>query len=340
MAFEADAWGVDGGTTSARMARLQLQSATQGQQGIINIADLQVKALDTPGPAVTLTDGACVIVGQETPWQGSYYGYNLGDTQVSIAPNSSGATRYDLVYVRVEDPTFSGSEWDHDPATDPIFYPRVKQGVSAGTDRVPTGESGIPRALLTIPDGTTNITQTMITPLGSVLNPLTHTEQFSLQGIWDPGTDKVGNTIDSYEQFPSGAEWDIYIPNWASQAVVSFMFGGLQYIVTGGDPAGTTNHDARGLLRAQLGTLTTLDTGYWQQSGPSDSLEYTRQSPSGGSTLDIPAEMRGTTQTLQMQGKGTAGYRGSLEADGWSGLVVTVLFKMVPVTGTPDRSPS
>ena len=340
MAFDADAWAADGGTMSGALLRLQLNSATNGQQGVINIADLQVTALDTPGGKVKVGSGGAVVVGQEIQFQGSYYGFNTADIEATIASNTSGSTRRDLVYLRVEDPTFSGSSWDHDITTDPIFYVVVKQGVSAGTKAIPSGESGFPLALLTIPTGTSAITDDMIdTSIRPVLNPLTHLEQFSLQGIWDPGTDSVGNTIESYEQFPSGAEWDVDVPNWAAQAVITWTFGGLQYIKSGGDstPGGSPTADARGKMRAKLGSVATVDTGYWISH---DVNQYTRVSYTGGDTIDITAAMRGTTQTLTMEGIGTETYTGSLEADGWAGLVLSIMFRQVPVTGTPDRSPS
>lgn len=336
MAFGPDSWSVRGGATSDVLARILADALANGQQGVVNIADLQVKALATPGGAVLVGSGAAIVIGQEVEWQGGYAGYNDADIQVTIAANTSGATRYDLVYLRVEDPTFSGSPWDHDVTTDPIFYPVVKQGVSAGTRSIPSGESGIPLALLTIPTGTSAITSDMIdTSIRKKLNPLTHLEQFSLQGIWDPGTDNVGNTTTDYEQFPSGASWSVDVPNWAAQAVISWTFGGLQYVLEGGDSGGSTT-EARGKMRVLLGSTPTVDTGYWVRGVPSGSrVTYT-----GGDTLNIPASMRGTTQTLQMQGIGTAGYKYALQADGWAGLVLSIMFRQIPVTGTPDRSPS
>lgn len=333
MALQPGLWAIDGGNMTGQIARLFYRSATRNNEGIVEIGDLLVKALTVPDSAVTVGDGAAVARGKEILWQGSYWAYNLGSEQVPINPTGA-STRRDLVWLRIEDPTFSGSPWSHDPAVDTCMSFVVTEGVSAGTTTIPTGYTGIPLALITIPPNTSAITSGMITDLRFMADPRTKTEMFTVQGIWDPGTDSVGNTI-NYEQFPNGAEWEVDIPTWASQAVVSFSLGGLQYRKTGGNGSGS-NFDARGVLRAKLGNQATSDTHYWVND---DTSEWTRVTYTGGDTISLPVSLRGTTQTLEVEGKGTANYRGSLEADGGVGVVVTVLFREVPVTDEPDRSP-
>lgn len=332
MTLQSGVWLVDGGNMTGQLARLFYRSATRNNEGIVEIGDLLVSALDVPGAAVNVGDGAAIMRGKEVLWQGSYWGYNLGSTQVDINA-TGGSSRSDLVWLRMEDPTFSGSPWSGDPAVDTCMSFVVTEGVSSGTTTVPSGYTGIPLARLDIPSSTSAITSGMITDLRFMADARTKTELYSLQGVWD-SPDAVGNTTDP-EQFPNGAEWDIDIPAWASQAVITFTLGGLQYLKSGGNGTGT-NLDAQGFLWADLGAQSTDSIRYWVRD---ETSEYTRVTYSGGDTLSLAADVRGTTQTLALMGNGTTNYKGSLEADGGAAVVVQVLFREVPVTDEPDRSP-
>ena len=332
MTLQSGVWAIDAGNMTGQIARLFFRSATRNSEGIVEIGDLLVKALDVPGAAVQVGDGAAIMRGKEALWQGSYWGYNLGTEQVDINP-TSGSPRTDLVWLRMEDPTFPSSPWSHDPATDTCMSFVVTEGVSAGTTSIPEGFTGIPLALITIPASTAAITSGMITDLRFMADPRTKTELYSLNGVWDT-PDGVGNVTD-WEEFPNGASWDIDVPDWASQAVVSFTFGGLQYLTSGGNGTGS-NTDAQGFLRATLGSQSTDSIRYWVRT---ESGQYSRVTYSGGDTLDLAVAVRGTTQTLKLEGSGVANYKGSLEADGGAGVVAQVLFREVPVTDEPDRSP-
>lgn len=326
MTLQADIWAMDGGQINGSLLRLFYRSATRNTEGIVEIGDLLVTPLDVPGAAVKVGDGAAVLRGRETAWQGSYWAYNLGDEQVPVNP-TGGSSRTDLVWLRIEDPTFSGSPWSGDPAEDVCASFVVTEGVSANTTAIPNGFTGIPLARITIPPSTATITSGMITDLRFMADPRTELEMRTLQGIWDPGTDRVGNTLD-FEEFPNGAEWDIDIPDWASQVVVTFTIYGLQYIKSGGHGTGS-NFDARGYFRATLGSLATQQTGYWAQQ---TTQENTRVTYGGGDTFNVPVSMRGTTQQLQVEGRGLENYRGSLEADGACTVVVQWFFREAPVT--------
>ena len=87
MTFQSSVWAVDGNTVSGALARLQLQASTLGAQGVVGHLDCIVQAT-TPSPTagIVITPGQVVILGQETTYQGSYYGWNIGnDTSLSIA---------------------------------------------------------------------------------------------------------------------------------------------------------------------------------------------------------------------------------------------------------------
>ena len=166
MTLAVKLWIVDGqNNLPGSIARLMLRSATRNGNGIVEIGDLRVEELDVPGQAVVVRDGAFIARGAEEVWQGSYWGYNIGDEQVTLSATGSSGPRSDLVYLRIEDPTVSGAGWDHDPDTDPKAYFVVKEGVSANTTTIPSGETGIPLARIDRDASTGTVTQDNIVDL-------------------------------------------------------------------------------------------------------------------------------------------------------------------------------
>lgn len=339
MTLFAQVWAVDGETdVPAKISRLMLRSATRNGQGIVEIGDLRVEELDVPATAVVVRDGAFIARGAEELWQGSYWGYNIGDEQVSLTATSSAGPRSDLVYLRIEDPTAAGTAWGHNVAAgDPLAYLVVKEGVSSGTKTIPAGETGIPLALITRPASTGTVLQEHITDLRKMVDPRTLTDQLFLYGVWT-NADTLGNVaLPDYEQFPSGASWSIDAPEWAGQLVISYQMFGLQYRKTGAPGAGNSD-DARGVTHANFGGSLTADIGYWVRSQVQD---YTRTAVGGGGQLAVTQAMRGTTQTLTIEGaEQDSTYKGYLEADGGSALFLTYTFREVPRYDVADRSPS
>lgn len=327
MTFQ-NAYAVDGGTYAGPILRLMQQAASRGGEGIIEIGDLRVEELEVPGTSIRVRDGACMIRGKEVLWQGSYFGYNLGDTELAITATDGGGGRSDLIVAQIEDPTISGSPWGHDPATDPLVYARVIEGVAPGTTTVPAGLSAIPLARIDIPVSTGTITQDMIVDLREMMDARIRTELRTVQG---GGDDTVGNIVyPDWEAFPNGANWDFDVPTWCSQVSIQATWAQLDHI--------SANEDAYGHLRAKFGDLATPRTLYnvdWVGTP-------TRHTMVAGGTLTIPEAMRGTTQTLEFQGAraSTGGSPdGRLEADAATAFMVIVTFREVPVYDVPDRSP-
>lgn len=346
MTLYAKVWAVDGETdVPSQIARLMLRSATRNGNGIVEIGDLRVEELDVPGPAVVARDGAFVARGAEDLWQGSYWGYNIGDEQINLTPTSSAGPRSDLIYLRVEDPTSTNGGWAHDPNVDPLAALVVVEGVSSGTTKIPAGTTGIPLARIDRPASTGTVLQEHIVDLRKMLDPRTTSEQFALMGSWT-SADSIGNVVfPTWELWPNGAEFPIDVPTWAAEAVISWQVGGAQYISSGGPGGTASNKDARGRTRAVLGTVTTWSSYHWIRNGGGglgSTADYTRTTIVGGDTIDIPQALRGTTQNLVLQGCAEASDSGNgrIEVDGGSSLTMEITFREVPRYDVPDRTPA
>ena len=335
MTLYAKPWCIDGQLlVPSNIPRLMLRSATRNGNGIVEIGDLRVEATSVPSAGGVVRDGAFVARGREDLWQGSYWGYNIGDQSFTVSPVGSGGARSDLVYVRIEDPTAVNADWDHDPNSDPTATLVVVEGVSSGTTDVPAGKTGVPLARITRPANTTTVQQSHITDLRQMLDARTVTDQFVLPGVWDPA-DSVGNTTD-WEDWPNGASWSIDVPTWAAQIIVGYTVYGAQYRKTGGP--GGSGSTARGFTRANFGGTGLDSSRYWVNDNVGD---YSRVAVGGGGQLNVGQAKRGTTQTLKIEGMGEAGTgTGKLEADGGATLVVSYTFRELPRYDVPDRSPA
>lgn len=338
MAFEGGAWAADGFPLDGALMRLAARGFTRNTNGVLEIGDCRVMATDPPSNQVVIKDGAVIARGREVLWQGSYYGYNVGDILMTIPP-TSGAERHDLIYGRVEDPTFNGSPWIH-AATDPLWYPQRKESVAANTKDIPSGETGVAFARLDLPAGTTIITQEMIIGEGvrKVADPKSYTDQVVVKGTWD-SPDTAGNVVmPDWEEFPNGADWLIDVPPWAGQVVFSYVFSGLQF------RKASSGSEARGYMRINWAGTGYDSDGYWIRSSVQDYTRTTIGGATGGSGIAVPEEIRGTTQVLKMENQESnesgAPFTGYLEADGASVLAITYTFREVPRNDVPDRSPA
>lgn len=332
MALEMDSWAVSGAQSSARIARLQLQSASRSGNGIVEALDLEVTELAVPGTAVRIAPGAAVILGQEAAFQGSYYAHNVGDAELEVSATGSGAGRSDMIVLRVEDPNIDGTSWAHDVTTDPVYYFRVIEGVSGTATEAPEGMTAVALARIDIPESTATITQDMITDVRVAANPRTERVIRVQRGTDDP--DLAGNIQDYFENWPDLVWREIMIPPWATQVQVMGFWSNMGFF-SSDLASGTTTTDARGQLRLALG----FGAGGGETDLQSESSGYNfnlnvnngqRVSVSAADQMDIPASMRGQTANLRMQCKGADGPRGRLRADENSVFWADLFFLEVP----------
>jgi len=292
MTFQTAVWAVNGNLVDAAYARLMLQASTLGSQGVIGHLDCQVNAT-TPSPTagIVITSGAVVVAGAEASYQGSYYGWNVGnDTTLSIAP-TAGAIRSDMVVARAEDPTWSGSPWGN-PASGQIIFPRVISGVAAGSVLPPGGQSVIPLARIDMPASTSVVQQSYIHDLRQVAVPQTLQIVNVVQG---PGSPVLSAPSATTVAWPPGANWQIQIPNWATIVTVAWSANELLW----------QSGFVRGYMWPVIGSSVSAPTVTTPQqiiSIPVSDGPY-RHTIGGGAMVSIPPSIRGTTQTLQFANK-------------------------------------
>lgn len=325
MALQLDSWAVAGAQSSAQIARLQLQSASRSGNGVVTSTDLQVRPLAVPGTSVRIDSGAGIILGREQQFQGSYYAHNVGEATVPISPTGSGAGRTDMVILRVEDPSVDGTPWTWNPATDPVYYFRVLEGVSPTATDLPAGMTGIPLARITLPASTATITSG-ITDLRQQANPRTQRELRVQrgQGLED-GRYDLANYKPDFERWPQH-DWTVNIPAWATQVQVRADWLGVMYPAPEDGTGG--NYDARGQVRVGFVGAEFLPT-------PASAYNLNATTATNGyranlgiaTQIPIPAAMRGTTVQLRMYAKSDEDRIHYLVADGWSNFAVDLEFR-------------
>jgi hypothetical protein len=334
------AFAVDGATYPGAQLRMMQRATSGGAQGIVSVGDLAVRALDVPGTSVRIGDGQALVIGRDgldpgqVSGQGTYAIWNSGDEVVPVTGTGSAGTRSDLLILRVEDPTWPGSGWVHDPAADPMVYPYVIQGVPAGTTTIPPEYrwSAIPLARIDWPASTATVTQDMIVDVRSLAAPRITTEQRIQTGVtpYDLG----GNITTYFENWPNLVWEDIVIPSWATQVQ---MVGTWAQVFYGAEDlaSGSGSTDARGRLRVALGFgegggPTDLTTRFSSYNLNLDTSNAERHMMLAGDQLLIPAAMRGQAANLRLQCQGTEGVRGRLRADEYATFLGNVTFREVP----------
>lgn len=208
---------IDNNPQSGQLWRQALQSATQFNQGIVSPGDLKVTATSPASLQLNIASGSAVILGNETSDQGSYFGVNVGSDSVTLAAGGS-SIRYDLIMAEVQDPTFSGSSWNHNPATDQLIYSVVDSGVSSGTTEPPTNVSAIPLALATVPIGASAISQADIQDLRSLVNA---PHQSGTSAQIGTGSSVIAGNQSSAVAWPSWYAQQVMVPEWATSMRVT-----------------------------------------------------------------------------------------------------------------------
>ncbi len=329
MTWAQGLYAVDGNPLPGTLWRLQLASATRSAQGVVGQADLYVKQTATASNQVRASNGACVIAGAEAAWQGSYFGYNIGDDLISIAA-TGGAARSDMIVAKVEDPTVAGGGWSHSPLTDPLVYTRVISGVTAGSVAPPAGISAIPLARIDVPASTSVITQAMITDLRYMLNA--RRDRTLLAGVLTGGPYNLTNATSTWITWPTPAAFSVAVPAWAVSArVVCQWVQVLSQWVTGstyGPWAGIT---------FRLGASLWGQTMLMDSSNVASANDPYRVTGVCADTLAIPANLRGTTQTFYMLGSGKGPFTSPQGNSYWrmdtsSGYVVDIEWQEAPQT--------
>lgn len=296
MAFNPVPFALGGGAQiDADVLRTLTNIATQDTEGINLPGDFRVVALNTPGPKVTIHGGGITIRNAQKAGQ-SYVGSASSDTDINVSANASGATRHDLVIARVRDPDFSPWSAYTDPNQilyGPYFEPFVQSGVAAGAASAADAGitySAVALARLDIPNGTSSITNAMITDLRHLARPRT-----GLETVHDVQTGPVpdqtlSTSTTSFATWPSNS-LAVAIPRWATHAEVGVT---LQL---------SLQNPSVSEIRVNLGGLTG-SAAILDYNGVDTGQGAETQQITAYAVLDVTS-VAGTTQTLTTQARRT-----------------------------------
>lgn len=315
-------YAVDGGRVPASMLRMMAWVSTGGASGIVTPNDFKVRALATPGGAVSINAGGAVIptrFGNSTKQQ-SYVVANDQAFNVNI-PAAGAAGRTDYVILRVSDPQYSG-QTPPDPLN--ALYCEVVTVAS-----LPTNYPFIPLAKIVLPANTATITNAMITDLRQMANPRTKREL----RVLNLPIGQVEKLTDN-RAYPVGTTWPqqatdnwgpIDIPEWATRMKIIMTWASVRV------PAG----NATGHVWVQVG-LTANPDKVITQATAYDTLgltQYSRDTLINADEVAIPAALRGTAQRFYPRGSNMSANQGSapqLEVVSTTAMVLEVEFMERP----------
>lgn len=320
----AGIWAANGARTSAQQARLQLYAQTKGAEGVISAGDLRVTALNPASNGVAIAPGGYVAPGREVAAQGSYTEHMTTSDTSSLnglfSANTTNSPRIDLICVRVEDPSISGTPWGHNPATDPLSYFRIIEDVTRHDawrfSWAAPGQTGVALSFVEIPANVSNpqITDAMLTNVRNVINPWS--ESFFRSHAIVSGEQQDYLSSSTGEIFPDSLwkdqDWGQFtIPEWATRMRVRVIHSGL----TGRPPGGAWGD-------------------FWVQVGPSNDdqnfttqkVRYntpvndgnTRPTYAFGDDRWVPKYWRGRTTGIHPMGNNRGGPNGTALFADWN----------------------
>jgi hypothetical protein len=298
---------VDGGEHTAEVGRLLAYIASAGGEGIAAPTDCAVVESAIPDSNVHITTGAVVALnrfpGGNTQ---SYVMRNVGDTVVALTPQGSTGGRCDLVAVVVEDPQYPGQPDPVDIATGPYVRIRVYENVDPDTrslSEIDPNQTGYALALVNfnVSDGT--VTQSDIVDLRQLVAPRTHTWK-RMYNEKNQAADGAGafamGTVPAI--FPIGASWDVEVPLWANKMQMSASIANMRIM---DNQWGANNLQAFsfGYNYIRIGGLTG-EVSEWVSSFNNLALGYMVDTfgTQVASEHDVPEEMRGTVQHVDLMG--------------------------------------
>jgi len=302
---------------SPKTARFQAWMAARGQQGVITSASCKVSALSTPGAFVTVDPGGFVINSRATAIAFEAYADKF-DSQLTLPVTPTpGASRTDLVILRVENPYAGGvgtGSWPipADPVGGPYWQARVIEGVTPTniTDVTSWNNTWTALTLARIKRTNSSIVQAAdITDLRSLVDlsgkriiddtlpptsPPPIASQIYTNSIHFPTVTTFSHNTTAFTDWPAGGVFSVPIPDWAVECDIFGTFN-PQY-----------NNDTWGEFRFRVGSGTgnTTPTIMWDENVSADQAAGPGPQqfviPLGG-TWSIPSSMRGTVQPWQSQ---------------------------------------
>lgn len=300
---------IGGGHHQPEDDRALLRDLARDNEGIASLADLKVIATGSAAQGVKVLSGSAFILGRESPDQGAYHVVNTYGGHFVVVPATGGAARTDTLALQIVDPDYGGAAT---PDTDAARFVLLSgQADIPRVGGIPSA-SMIPLARITIPAGTSVVTDAMITDLRFLANAR---RLRSLLFAYPTGA-STNAAQDAWEDWPNAASWQVAIPIYASRLLVVAHLTGLLHE--------TGNVDGR--FRVNLGGEVTQTVAYNENwTGSANRVDKTV-----AGQIDIPDGMRGTTQTLKLQNMRTV-TTGKLTADNVSTVVADTEWVERPV---------
>jgi hypothetical protein len=282
----------------------------------VGALDCIVNQTTVASSGIIVTAGNVIVAGAEALNQGSYSAYNPGNDTTLTIGSTGGSPRSDMVVIRAEDPTWSGSPWGN-PASGQILFPRVISGVAGGATTVPGGYSAIPLARIDMPASVSTVLQSYIHDLRAVANPQGGMIATLITG--GPGVASNWTVGTTQTAWPAVATWQVAVPSWATFMQAHWLIADVLYT-----PAGT--NWARGSVGPVFGSSVTAPNLAWPQTlvSVTGSAAY-EHAVSGAALLAIGPALRGTTQTLQFAQKTDGTQTGLLTAN--EGTQISVVYE-------------
>lgn len=158
------------------------RALTGDVSGIMTATDLAVtEKAGTADMSVDVAGGSCLIVGDETTTQGTYWCQNRGVTNLAVTASDATNPRIDLVVARVEDSAYSGG-------TD-AWSLAVIAGTPAGSPVAPSAPSNsIILAEVAVAALASSIVDANITDQRTVANPVYAIQTFTASGSFTKAT--------------------------------------------------------------------------------------------------------------------------------------------------------
>lgn len=328
------------GSHGTGVFRANLYVLKNGQEGLSDPTDGLVTAMDVPTNMVQAAPANYTIINRAAGYPKEMYSGRLQTLdRVAINPTTSTGGRSDLIVFRVENPATEG--WQPLPDDQKLTGPYVRTvaigNVAAGTTSVrdvPGNFSAITLARVDIPPSTSAITQAMITDLRATsVSPISAPGEFydlinySSNSTLPPPPSGSGTRTTAYQAWPGGANWQVPVPSWATQAVCTFEVNPLIFDNTWGDMRVVFNGRALPAVTFDVNFpyISSTNQCYFFNGGGMRTPYKT-----GGKISVLPTE-RGKTVTVSIQARTTEssshGARGSSTTNSGSLGEVNIRFK-------------
>lgn len=329
-------WGIGGGQAilQAEVARYLAHFIMGGEEGVMGKDHLAPKQLATPAAGIRLLPGGFTIVNRSPGANDqSYIDLATSEIQIDLDP-TTGATRSDLVMIRVEDPYVSGNSWaaPADVQDGPYVNPFVVYGVQSTLRTVTElghDWSAIPIALITRPAATGTILDSHIKDLRTLVNGLNGiqpapeviavSERTEFTDIRQGPSGSPATIVQGQSAFfdwPPEANWSVRIPRWATYLELDVEIKGAHVLLS------SFWGDLRPVIGGVAQALVPIDTNKADLGETSENLWV-------GGEYYIPPSMRGTTVTIKIQGRSN-GEPGTLQTFWYTNTVARFKFKQTP----------